>query len=61
MDQQTLLTLMTFYPRFLLCFKILVKMSIHLILSLGVACYNSVLCKVKHIYAGSLYLYLGTM
>lgn len=59
MEQQTHLIFMTFYPHFLLGFKILTKMSIYLILSMGVAQCNSVLCKVKLVYAGSVYLYLG--
>jgi len=61
MEQQTHLIFMTFYPHFLLSFKILMKMSIHLILSMGVAQYNLILCEVKRIYAGSLYHYLGPM
>lgn len=55
-ERQTHLIFMRFQFHFLLGFGMLMKMSVHFILSMGVTQYNSVSCKVRQIYAGSLHL-----
>lgn len=60
MEQQTHLVFMIFYPHFLLGFKILMKISIPLILSMGLA--QLIQSQVKlSTYMQDHCLYLGTM